>query len=455
MAKIIEDGVHICTEEELYVVPKNPRVREHIEKFMGLKLGFMMTWAPGGQMATYESWPLADLSRSWSQECIDWTDDITEFKEQYINMNKTFNPIKFRPDRWAELAQDCGFKYLLFTTKHHDGFCMFDTKTTNYKITDESCPFSTHKYANVAKHLYDEFRKRGMAISTYFSKPDWHSEFYWTKGYKGFTTTNADYDVTKDPETWEKFIKYSHDQITELMTEYGKIDALWLDGGCVQARVQNQDLRIGEIAEKIRATTQPDLIVIDRTVGGEYENILTPEGMVPPKPIMVPWESCIPMGNHFSFHYEDIFKTPYELVTLLIDVVSKGGNLALNIPPQPDGRIPTRAVENLREFGRWLKINGEGIYETTAIPELFGIRHLSFTQKKDCIYMFYDYYNSMVVLPANVPLKMKRKVKSVTLLRNSANVKFEQKGDDLIIYTEKQDLRDAKYSDCFKIAFYE
>ncbi len=169
--EMLKDGVHGYTGQEQYVPPQEEAVLNHLQWFMGLKLGFMMHWAPGCQLGTLESWPLSDGDGAWSQADVDWT-DIETFKQQYINANKTFNPVKFRPDKWAELAQECGFKYLLFTTKHHDGFCMFDTDTTDYKITDPSCPFHTSPYADVTKSLYDEFRKRDMAISVYFSKPD-------------------------------------------------------------------------------------------------------------------------------------------------------------------------------------------------------------------------------------------------------------------------------------------
>jgi alpha-L-fucosidase len=112
-----------------------------------------------------ESWPLCD--DQWTKREITWTDDMEEFRRQYWAANKTFNPIKFRPDRWASLAKSCGFKYLLFTTKRHDGFCMFDTKTTDYRITAPDCPFSTHKYADIAGSLFKAFRDEGLGISAY------------------------------------------------------------------------------------------------------------------------------------------------------------------------------------------------------------------------------------------------------------------------------------------------
>ena len=168
---IVANGVHNYTPPEEYVPPRSDRVREHLDWFMGLKLGFMMHWAPGCQLGTYESWPLSDGDAAWSQEDFTWADPET-CKRQYREANRTFNPVKFDPAGWAKLARECGFKYLLFTTKHHDGFCMFDTQTTDYKITAPDCPFHTHPDADVVGALYREFRRQGLAISTYFSKPD-------------------------------------------------------------------------------------------------------------------------------------------------------------------------------------------------------------------------------------------------------------------------------------------
>ena len=274
--EIVTNGVHTYTAAEQYVPPKEPEVQAHVKWFMGLKLGFMMHWAPGCQLGTMESWPLSDGDASWSQADVDWT-DIETFKQQYINANKTFNPVKFRPDKWAQLAEECGFKYLLFTTKHHDGFCMFDTATTDYKITDPSCPFHTSPYADITRSLYEEFRKRGMAISVYFSKPDWHCDDYWHRDFGTAPTRNVNYSIQEYPQLWDRFVSYTHRQLEELGTDYGKIDCLWLDGGWVNKDNLNQDIRLGEIVEKLRKGPQPHLIVCDRTVGGEYENIVTPE----------------------------------------------------------------------------------------------------------------------------------------------------------------------------------
>ena len=446
--EMIQDGVHSYTEEECYVPPKEKAVQEHLDWFMGLKLGLMMHWAPGCQLGTLESWPLSDGDGSWSQADVDWT-DIETFKQQYIDANRTFNPVRFRPDRWAELAEECGFKYLLFTTKHHDGFCMFDTQTTDYKITDPSCPFHTSPYADITRSLYDEFRKRGMAISVYFSKPDWHSDDYWHREFGTAPTRNVNYSIEEHPEMWERFVSYTHRQIEELGTRYGKIDCLWLDGGWVNPDNQGQDIRLGEIVNKLRSGPQPHLIVCDRTVGGEFENIVTPEKEIPERPMNIPWETCTTVGDRFSFHYTDNFKTGRQLVHLLLNVVSRGGNLALNVAPQPDGALPAGAVASLRDLGRWMRIHGEGIYNTT-IAEPYFIRNIRYTAKGDTRYIFY-LYEDCAALPLKLHLQFSGKAHKIRLMRTGQEVPFEEKGGELLLDTSAIDRNTAFYADCFVV----
>lgn len=444
--KLLKDGVHGYTQEDRYVPPKEKEVQEHLKWFMGLKLGFMMHWAPGCQIGTLESWPLSDQDGSWSQADVDWT-DIETFKQQYIDANKTFNPVRFRPDHMAELAKECGFQYLLFTTKHHDGFCMFDTQTTDYKITDPSCPFHTSPYADVTRCLYDEFRKRGMAISVYFSKPDWHSDDYWHRAFGPAPTRNVNYSVEEHPDLWERFVSYTHAQLEELGTRYGKIDCLWLDGGWVNPDNLGQDIRLGEIVGKLRSTTQPHLIVCDRTAGGEFENIVTPEKQLPDAALSIPWEICTPVGQRFSFHYTDTFKSGRQLVHLLLDVVSKGGNLALNVAPQPNGALPEGAVASLRELGRWLRIHGEGIYQTAAAAP-YSIRNIRYTAKGDTLFVFF-LYEECASLPLNLHLKTSATPSRIRLMRTGQEIPFRRQGDELLLDTSQIDRNAAFYADCF------
>ncbi|MGG3455041.1 alpha-L-fucosidase [Paenibacillus rhizolycopersici] len=381
----VEQGVHNYSSERNWVKPEDSVILERLEWFQDQKLGLMMHWGPYSQLGLVESWALSDEDGDWSRNDIDWTEDMERFKQEYFDLNRTFHPIRFQPELWANAAAEGGFKYLTFTTKHHDGFCMWDTHTTDYRITGPDCPFHTHRYADICRDLFDAFRAEGLAISAYFSKADWHTPYYWASGMERGSRMwrGPSYDPKQYPWLWERFVQFTHEQIMELMTRYGRIDMLWLDAGWVNAR-RDQDIRLGEVVEKARQI-QPWLLTADRTVGGPYENLITPEQTVPERPLTVPWESCITMGHSFSFSYSDSYKSVRELVHLLVEIVAKGGNLALNVGPQPDGRLPRPALERMKGLGEWLKVYGEAIYGT-RICEPYASGNSFFTRKGDTRY---------------------------------------------------------------------
>ncbi|MFK7691481.1 alpha-L-fucosidase [Paenibacillus sp. HJGM_3] len=403
--QVVETGVHNFSKEEEWVKPEDPLLLERLEWFKDQKLGFMMHWGPYSQLGLVESWALSDEDGDWSRHDVDWVRDMEEFKRQYFDLNKTFNPIRFQPDVWAELAADNGFKYLLFTTKHHDGFCMWNTRTTPYRITGPDTPFHAHPNADICKRLFDAFRARGLAVSAYFSKADWHTPYYWAPGMERgrHMWRGPSYDPYEYPWLWEKFVAFTHEQIMELMTQYGRIDCLWLDAGWVREGRRGQDIRLGEVVEKARRL-QPWLLCADRTVGGPYENIVTPEQTIPERPMNIPWESCITMGTSFSFRYEDRYKTARQLVHILLEVVAKGGNLALNVGPQPDGRLPEGAIRAMKELGAWLKVYGEGIYGTRICDPYFT-GEWAFTRKATITYAFrlYKEEDDPVQGPLTIP----------------------------------------------------
>lgn len=360
----IVDGTHGYMPES-YVEVTDPLVKMEIENFRDRKLALMLHFGIYSQLGIHESWPLVDAEARWSRALVDWADGET-LKKQYLGMWKSFNPVRLEPDRWADLAKKNGFRYLVLTTKHHDGFCLFDSKYTDFKVTNPECPFSKDPRADIVRNVYNAFRKEGLAISCYFSKPDWHHPDYWDNCGLGWKTTRwPSYDVKKDPVRWARFVEFTRNQILELVKEYGPFECLWLDGGQVQRRA-GLDINIEEIVAEARKI-RPGLIVADRTAGGMAENIITPEQTVPDRPLDVPWESCVTMGTGFSYRYDDNYKSPRELIHLLIDVVAKGGNLALNVAPGPDGRLPRPAIVRMEAMGAWLKKNGAAIYGTRAL----------------------------------------------------------------------------------------
>ncbi|NLZ88086.1 MAG: alpha-L-fucosidase [Clostridiales bacterium] len=350
---------------ESYVWPADPEVLNKLEWFQDQKLGFMVHWGPYSQLGIVESWMLSDGDADWARRGLDWAAD-GEVRQRYFALNKTFNPLRFHPDDWADFAERSGFKYLVFTTKHHDGFCMYDTKYSDYRVTGDDCPFHTHPYADIARHLFDAFRARGLKIIPYFSKPDWHCPWYWAPGQAlpvGYDR-NPTYDPQEQPDLWDQFVQFTHAQMLEIISDLGPVEGLWLDGGQVNPK-NGQDINMAAFAAKARALA-PGLLIADRTVGGPYENYITPEQTVPDKALNVPWESCVVIGGGFSFAFGADYKSPRELVHLLMRVVSRGGNLALNLGAQPDGRLPRQGMASALKMGEWLKANGEAVYATRA-----------------------------------------------------------------------------------------
>lgn len=436
------DNIH--DKSSIYEAPTDPLVVQKLRKWEDQKFGMLIHWGIYSVPGIIESWQLC--SEAWLErpEGISYND----YKKWYWNLSSVFNPVNFDPDSWADAAKSAGIKYVVFTTKHHDGFNMFDTQQTDYKITNG--PFKNHPMANVTKHVFDAFRKKDFMIGAYYSKPDWHSQDFWWDKY-ATPDRNPNYDLRKYPERWERFQNFAYNQINELVTDYGQIDILWLDGGWVRPKETvtdevrawgapipdwDQHINMPKIAVMARKA-QPGIIFADRTVHGPYENIQTPERSVPDTKLDNPWESCITLGNAWGYIPNDNYKSSYEVIHTLIEIVSKGGNLLLGVGPQSDGLLPIEAVNKLEEIGKWLTINGDAIYGTKTTENYTdGINF--FTKKNEKIYALIP-LKEKEAMPNTISWKnnLPKQGSKLTLLETGQELNWNIKDDKVYVALPK------------------
>lgn len=447
------------TKLHKYYPVESELVQQNLDDWQDRKFGLFMHWGTYSQWGIVESWAICGEDEPW---CIRDNPSYEAFKKDYTDLQSTFNPSLFNPELWAEAAQQAGMKYMVFTTKHHDGFNMFDTQYSDYKITSPNCPFHENPKADVTKEIFSAFRNKNFMIGAYYSKPDWNSEYFW---WPNFPTPdrNVNYKINKYPDRWEKFVEFSHNQIDELMSNYGKVDILWMDGGWVRPLTksqtwlirkieklflkagytqlnppQNQDMRISEMAEKARKK-QPGLIVVDRHIVGPNENYLTPEQTIPNKFYDVPWESCITLSSSWSYSPHAKYKSSNEVIHLFLDIISKNGNLLLNVGPKPDGTWDETSYERLKEIGNWMNVNAKAIYGTTGRKK-FGQNNERYTVNKDGTVNAFWLVNDTQEIPETITFhqwKLNRK-QQIKLLGYNGVPKWEKSGNRITVILNKE-----------------
>ncbi|MGH1518016.1 alpha-L-fucosidase [Chryseobacterium sp. JK1] len=444
---------------EGYQRPSDPLVVQNLEQWQDLKFGLFMHWGTYSQWGIVESWSLCPEDESWTQRKPEHGESYYEYVKNYENLQTTFNPTQFNPQKWADAVKKAGMKYVVFTTKHHDGFAMFDTKQTDYKITSAKTPFSQNQKSDVTKEIFNTFRKEGFKIGAYFSKPDWHSDNYWWS-YFPPKDRNVNYDPKKYPERWDNFKKFTFNQLNELTSNYGKVDILWLDGGWVRPfhtidpKVEwqrtikvEQDIDMNKIGAMARKN-QPGIIIVDRTVPGKWENYVTPEQAVPEHALSIPWESCITMGDSFSYVPHDNYKGSQKIIETLVKIISRGGNYLMNIAPGPTGDYDAIVYERLKEISGWMEKNQSAVFATRAVAP-YHEGNFYYTQSKDgkTVNIFHldekADYTSPSVLHFAVPENFKPKSLKILGLSGKIQWKISDRSIEINLPKERNQLKYA------------
>ena len=367
-----------------YVPPVEEDVRANLAAWQDLKFGMFIHWGAYSQWGVIESWSLCPDDIDWEYKARKDM-DYFDYVKAYEGLKKTFNPQGFDPGKWADAARYAGMKYVVFTAKHHDGFCMFDTQQTDYKITSEECPFHTDPRANVAREVMDAFRARDIKAGLYFSFPDWHNNDYWWRRFppKG---KFINYEPSKHPEKWAAYQDFIAAQLDELSSGYGPLMLMWYDMP-ITDKERTVEYDWERFAGVVRGN-QPGMIMVGRGMKNAYENYTTPEQEIPEKAIDHPWESCITMTYSWSWRPGLKYKSAYTILSMLVKIVSRGGNLLLNVGPNGNGELDPDAYARLREIGDWMQVCGEGIYGTKAV-EPYQAGPVYYTAKGDYVYAFY------------------------------------------------------------------
>ena len=330
---------------------------------------------------------------------------------QYELMAQHFHPKPNAARDWAKLAKRAGQKYMVMTTKHHEGFCMFDTKLTNY------CAPRQGPGRDLVREYVDAARAEGLRVGFYYSLMDWH---------------HPDGALCKTDEAARKrFVAYTHGLIRELMTNYGKIDILWYDVDWPLTPEGWESERMNQMVFEL----QPEIIVNNRNgLDGDFS---TPEQHIQAAKAGRAWETCMTLNDSWGYNRgDDSWKTPKTIVSNLATCASGGGNYLLNIGPKPDGSVPEESVEILDTVGKWLDTNGKAIYETERGSFAGNPPNANFTRNGNTLYIHEKYWPG--VTPAAQWLSffqpgvvvaiggLKAKVKSARLLKTGQNVAFSQ-----------------------------
>jgi alpha-L-fucosidase len=363
----------------------------------------------------------------------EWVRSIERISNKdYQKYFEEFNPEHYDPGTWARLARQAGMKYAVLTAKHHDGFCQFDSRLTDYKSTGTPCG------RDLVREYLVAFRAEGLRVGLYYSLLDWHHPDYPAYGDRHHPMREN--KAYKDrPQDFSRYIEYLHGQVRELMSNYGRIDIIWFDFS--YDKMSGETWKAAELVGMVRSL-QPH-ILIDNRLGGSGENnrnlgsrtppvyagdfacpeqIIPPEGLLDEQGQSVPWEACITLNRNWGYAAADKdFKSPQQVVRALVECVSKNGNMLLNVGPDARGEIPPECVEILTEVGGWMRKNNPSIYACgrSEYPKPEWGRY---TQKGK---MLYAHIYERGIGPVNLR-GLAGKIKKACLLSDNSEVKLKQ-----------------------------
>jgi alpha-L-fucosidase len=333
-----------------------------------------MAWWRDARFGMFIHWGLyAVPAGTWKGERVpglgEWIQERAKIpRDEYAPLAQQFNPTQFDADEWVRIAKDAGMKYIIITSKHHDGFALFDSKVSTYDIMD-----ATPYRRDAIRALATAARGAGLKFGVYYSIMDWHHPDAQAPAFPSYNSRTY-----KNPEFNRYVETYMKPQLRELVTQYPEIDVLWFDGEWIADWSDEQGRSLYDWLRGLR----PSLIVNNR-VGHSRQGMSgmsankdapgdfgTPEQEVPPQGLPgIDWETCMTLNSTWGFQsFDDGWKDSRELVRTLVDVASKGGNFLLNVGPTAQGVIPWQSVSRLREMGDWIRANGEAVYGSSASP---------------------------------------------------------------------------------------
>lgn len=340
---LLSAAMPAVSQPQLPPVPDTERTRW----FRDSKFGIFVHWGPYSVIGRHE----------WARHKLQIP------QAEYDKFARQFNPVKFDASEWTRLFRSAGAKYMVITSKHHDGFSIYRSRVSDYDM--EITPYS----GDPLKQLAEAARRDGLRLGFYHSIMDWkHPDYRPLRAWEHPKTFEQGGDMPR-------YLEFMRAQLRELLTEFGDVAMVWFDG---EWEHKPEEIQADGIYDFIRSL-QPNALINDRLYNrrpGNKADFGTPEQFIPATGVTGPdgkpalWESCVTINtDSWGFNkYETEFKTSRDLVRMLVEVVSKGGNLLLNVGPRPDGTIQPEFVDRLQAIGRWMDVNGEAVYETTASP---------------------------------------------------------------------------------------